>query len=1001
MAPGRKMNDAGAMWLRNSLKLVSAGGRLGWLASVVAISGNALAQSPDTSAIRSAFEGPDGVPLRGVQVEVVGQDGVVVRHGVSDAAGLLNLDGLPLRGAIRLRARLPGFALLQTRELTLEPGTTAKLALRMQVAAGTAEVQVTGTAGEVRADSPQLGDRLSREQVETTPLLNRRMTYLPLLNAANKPAINQGDVFMNQDLFTTNGTGRRQAWFEVDGANSVDAWGRQTIFTNVPLDAIAELTVLESGFAADYGFGEGGVVNVVTRSGGEHVHGDVLMLGRPADGEASLAGFTASNAGSGNDVTSDTLLQGSASVSGPLQRDGRSSFATAAEYSSEDRASPVIAPLDRGSFMGHYRDWMGFLRLDHTFSEQNRGFIRADSDAFVDTNPNGIVGGNTLPTVARTFHRRTFEVEGGDTAVLSASLVNEARLQLQIASPITQFSPVIDATQVVVPISDGGTYTAGTSQSALLLNRQYEASDTVSKSWGRNTLRAGLQAMYAHSGGNSKEFGGPIYDGELLYNTCTGTAAYCESSAYLSDLANVQSYTQSYGNASYTVNDVLAAAFLQDDMQIAPNVLLNLGLRYELQRFTDARADVAPRVGFAWNVNGRGSTTVRGGFGIYDAQVVDNEEADYALTGPTGVFNYTAAPGQAGFPRSVHAVPLPAFPTGAVAPLRSLYLRPGRAAAYTPYLPVKELVGYPDALLNPYNEQWTLGLEQSQRRGWLLRLDYLGSHTLRIVRPLDVDAPSSFVRTAPNEVRSAAVANCTRPYWKAWFAERGETCGASGNPNGQPPYSVVQSDVNDGAAYYESGEVNLSYHGGSGSSLLVSYVLAHALDTVDPDVPSQNPNDALHTGEAELGNAIFDQRQRLVVSGLYEGPRGVQMGGVVTLAGGLPYNIVTGVNNSGDTGATTDRPVIGGVVVGRNTGRGQGTYDVSPVLAKRVQVVPERLDMELRAEAFNVLNHRNIVGYSGTWGNGPLPGNGFGQPLTGVTNQLPARELQFSMRVEF
>ena len=70
---------------------------------------------------------------------------------------------------------------------------------------------------------------------------------------------------------------------------------------------------------------------------------------------------------------------------------------------------------------------------------------------------------------------------------------------------------------------------------------------------------------------------------------------------------------------------------------------------------------------------------IRGSFGIYYSQIVDNSAANWALTGPTGVFNYTATPGQIGFPTSVAAVPLPAFPAGAQAPLRSLYVRPGRA----------------------------------------------------------------------------------------------------------------------------------------------------------------------------------------------------------------------------------------------------------------------------------------------------------------------------------
>src|SRR6202022_2730375 len=100
------------------------------------------------------------------------------------------------------------------------------------------------TAGDLRIDQPQLGIYLSEQQTQETPLPNRRLTYLPLLNAANRPAINQGDIFMNQNLFTTNGAGRRQTWFEVDGSTGNDSWGRQTIFTNLPIAAVQEMTVL-------------------------------------------------------------------------------------------------------------------------------------------------------------------------------------------------------------------------------------------------------------------------------------------------------------------------------------------------------------------------------------------------------------------------------------------------------------------------------------------------------------------------------------------------------------------------------------------------------------------------------------------------------------------------------------------------------------------------------------------------------------------------------------
>ena len=253
----------------------------------------------------------------------------------------------------------------------------------------------------------------------------------------------------------------------------------------------------------------------------------------------------------------------------------------------------------------------------------------------------------------------------------------------------------------MVPISAGGTFTTGTSQNALLMNRQYQANDTLSANWGKHSVKFGADVIVAHTGGNSKEFGGPVYDGAFTFKPCTLSLAQCESSTYIGNIANVASYSQAYGNANYTVNDTLWAAFVQDDWKIRRDLTINLGLRYEQQTFTNSREDFAPRVGFAYNLFGKGQTVIRGGFGIYYSQIVDNSEANYALTGPTGVFTYAATPGQVGFPTSITAVPLPAFPAGAQAPLRSLYIRPGDASYYNQFFPTSTLIGYPSGLYNP------------------------------------------------------------------------------------------------------------------------------------------------------------------------------------------------------------------------------------------------------------------------------------------------------------
>jgi hypothetical protein len=946
------------------------------------------AQTPDTASIHGQVTDQNHAAVAGAQIKAVNPLSKAERTAQTTDSGSFSLEGLPIAGTWTVTATKSGFADGSVADLTLQAGTGANVTLQLNVAGGQTHVTVTGVVGEIRTDQPQLGVYLSSQAIEETPLPNRRLTWLPMLNAANRPAINQGDVFMNENLFTSNGAGRRQAWFEVDGATDNDSWGRQTTFTNLPIDAIQEMTILQNTFSAEYGGSTGSAVNIVTKTGGEKIHASVLELWRPGKTSADLSGFTTANAASGNDISSDSLGQTAADVSGPLG--SKTQYFLSGEDSRENRGSPIISPLDPSVYVGHYRGWLGFFRLDHKLNDRNNIFFRSALDGFHDTNPNGIVGGNSLPTVARVFRRRTYSEEIGETFVVSPNLVNNLRAQFQLASPITEFDPVVYGTQYVVPISTGGTFTTGTSQSALLLNRQYQIADTLSTVKGKHNIRFGADMIYAHTGGNSKEFGGPIYLGQFTYNTCTQALSYCESSAYLGNIANVKTYAQSYGNASYTVNDNLWALFVQDDYHLRPDLTINLGLRYEQQTFTDARKNFAPRVGFAYNVKGDGKTVVRGGFGIYYSQIVDNSQANYALTGISGVFNYTASPGQVGFPTTVASAPLPAFPAGAVAPVRTIYLRPG-----DPTFAALGLTGAPTQLLNPYSEQWSIGVERSLKQGWILSVDYVGTHTLKINRPLDVDAPAPFIRTQPGQTRSAQAANCTRPYWIAWYAQHNLTCNTTTATNPQPLYAVVQTDVNNGYLFYDALDVNLSHRFSHGLSMLASYTWSHAIDNVDPDTTSQNPNDANFTGSIEKGNAIYDQRQRFVLSGFWVAPLKINIGTVTTLATGLPYNYTTGVTNSGDTGGTTDRPVINGVVVGRNAGRGTPIYDFAPFLERSFPHIT------LRAEAFNVLNHANFVGFSGTYGNGATAGPGFGAPLVGITSQLPARSLQFSARVFF
>src|SRR5215471_18300774 len=328
-----------------------------------------LAQTPNTASIRGQVLDQSRAAAQDAEVTISNTVVRFERTGRTDSSGNFSFSGLPV-GTYSLVAHKDKFADVR-RELTLMGGTAAEVQLQLSVSEVQTDIVVTGVAGDVRGDEPQLGDRLGATEIQQTPVLNRRITYLPLLNAANRPALNQGDVFMNQNLFTTNGSGRRQISFVVDGSTGNDSWGRQTIFTNIPQVAVQEMTVLENVFSAEYGATTGGVVNIVTKTGSNQYHGELLGLWRPSDTAAKLSGFTSNNVSSGNQVTTDSLDQLGASLSGPLPNTDRTHFFFAGEYSRQNRGSPVTAAIAPGVFVGHYAGWMTLLRVDHRINSAN------------------------------------------------------------------------------------------------------------------------------------------------------------------------------------------------------------------------------------------------------------------------------------------------------------------------------------------------------------------------------------------------------------------------------------------------------------------------------------------------------------------------------------------------------------------------------------------------------------------------------------------------------
>jgi hypothetical protein len=195
--------------------------------------------------------------------------------------------------------------------------------------------------------------------------------------------------------------------------------------------------------------------------------------------------------------------------------------------------------------------------------------------------------------------------------------------------------------------------------------------------------------------------------------------------------------------------------------------------------------------------------------------------------------------------------------------------------------------------------------------------------------------------------------------------------------------------------------VSLNQRATRWSSLRVSYTFSKTIDDAGNFFFSSVQSN--FNIRDDRGLSDNDQRHRLVISGSLEVPDhtkpsglqrvfcGFQMGYIFTYASHLPFNVLLGSDRNFDTN-NNDRPLG----VGRNTGRGFDYASLDLRLSRRFRLT-ERVELQLLAEGFNVLNRSNFGVPNNTFGSGATPLPSFGQP----TQAFDARQFQFGMRLSF
>jgi hypothetical protein len=231
-----------------------------------------LAQT--TSSIEGVVRGPDGLPLPGVTVTATGA--ALERAAATDAQGRYRLPALPA-GTYTVTASLEGFATASREDLELALNRTAILDLDLQVGSVEESVTVTAEVPLIKVSSADTGGIVTPQQIETLPVNGRN--YLDLLQLIPGITINRQSDEGSDTSTPVLGERAGNTIYLIDGMPNRDEFGSGPS-SQFNQDTIFEFEVITDGFKAEFGHGSGGVVNVVTRSGGNQMRG--LVSSSPA-----------------------------------------------------------------------------------------------------------------------------------------------------------------------------------------------------------------------------------------------------------------------------------------------------------------------------------------------------------------------------------------------------------------------------------------------------------------------------------------------------------------------------------------------------------------------------------------------------------------------------------------------------------------------------------------------------------------------------------------------
>lgn len=966
-------------------------------------------QSAGSGTITGTITDPQGAVIADASVVITNTDTAAERSTTTNDAGFYVAAFLP-PGHYTVRVAKSGFANLVRENLNLQVGRTMTIDLTLPVKAAEATVTVTDVAPLIDPDKTESSQVVSQTLVQNLPINGRRWDSFVLLT----PGVSNDGGF---GLVSYRGISGLYNENSVDGANNNQAFfsearGRTRIAYVYSMDTIKEFQVSASNYSAEFGQAAGGVVNAVTKSGTNAVHGDLFYYLRYPSLNALDPINKANSIVTGAPFTQPVHQQQQfgGSVGGPILKDKLFYFLTydgsrkvfPITYTSSGLANLVPANCPTGatsaqctaafnyilSLTGNFprngNQDVYFAKLDYQFNSRNR--LSANFNFHNWRSPNGIITSPTRFNDSLTtngndlVHSRFLVADWNST--LSSTLVNDFRFQW--ARDFEFESPNFSGPSVSI----SGITTYGEPnflpRPAFPDEHRWQFTDTVSYLRGHHTLKAGVDISPVHEVLVNLFQGGGVYSytgasatalrnwiADIYGVPVSATDPASRLGKHYNSFAQATDPITGVGKDDFWNTDV--AWFVEDSWKFRPNLTLNLGVRYDLQlipqperpntstalltQYTSSinidKNNFAPRIGVSWSP--MKNTVVRAGYGMFFAKTTNS--TFYTIRVENGIFQQTASCGPTTvcaptFPNVIFPAPGPAlqapFP-GALTP-QVVNTNPTAASSVNRGLT-------PD-FVNPLVHEGEFGIERQLPGNLSLSATYLFSRGLHLPRFIDTNlAPATTTKTYDvTDTAGATRQQVTVPLYTARL---------------DPLSGTVLAGFSDLNSWYHGLVVSVRKPFSHGVELLANYTLSKSIDngqvigTNGTFNGTDTPLDPFNQ-KAENSLSDLDQRQRFVTSiywvppfaGIQNKPtrlllNGFSFGGIVTIAAANP---VTGFVSGSPCGNAADF----GVTCGEVSANGTFTGGRVPYVGRNTFTAPTTLRTVDFRIARDIPIHENV-----------------------------------------